>query len=183
MSRRRFDPADCVRHLAAHKQAFHIGDSAPLKHFEALIGEAKSCSIECSCKVEGGRVHPARFNLWFQGRAAERHLAIALRFMGRVEASEGVALDYGPFRQFYGADFDWSRTEMLVVGMDLRENKSDPRLKIWFKLGQYPEKEDEVLLRSGRSAELRPFMVRPGFLVGFDFHLDGRTTIKPYTRI
>ena len=188
IERATFNPAACLRHLAAHREAFHIGDSAALTHFSALIGEAESATIECSCKVEGERVHPARFNLWFQQRPSEEQMGAALRFLARVEASVGVALDYEPFRRFYGAGFDWARTEALVVGIDLREKKADSRLKIWFKLGQYPEKEEEAFLlandlQGDSGAELRPLMVRPGFLVGFDFTLDGRAAIKLYARM
>ncbi len=186
IERPQFDPAAALRHLDGHRKAFGVPDSAPLDRFVDLVGEAKSCTIECSCKMEAGRVHAARFNLWFQEAPAPHQLDAARRFLRRVEESEGVALDDGLLRRFSGTDLDWSRTDAFVVGIDLRERKPDSRLKVWFKLGAYPAKEEEAfrLAPSGDGvADLRRLLVRPGLLVGFDFHLDGRAAVKLYTRI
>ncbi|HKC24069.1 MAG TPA: FAD-binding protein, partial [Thermoanaerobaculia bacterium] len=57
IERPQFDPAAALRHLDGHRKAFGVPDSAPLDRFVDLVGEAKSCTIECSCKIEAGRVH------------------------------------------------------------------------------------------------------------------------------
>jgi 4-cresol dehydrogenase (hydroxylating) len=180
------DPSAALRALTAHRETFGVRDSVPLTQFIDMVAEARGCTIESSCKVEGGRLYPARFNLWFQEPPAAHQLQAALRFFHHVEVSEGVVLDDALLRRFCTEDFDWRRTEAFVVGVDLREMKRDMRLKVWFKLGEYPEKVEDAFrlpLPSEARATLRALVVRAGLLVGFDFHLDGRAAVKLYSRI
>jgi LynF/TruF/PatF family peptide O-prenyltransferase len=182
----RLDPAACLRHLDEHRVAFGIQDSPALTRFTELIEDARSCSIECSCKVENGRVNAARFHLCYQEPASREHFETALRFFERVGEAEGVRLDDTLFRRFCDPGYDWTRSEAFVLGVDLRESHRDSRIKAWFKLGDYPEKLDEAFslpLPGEPDASLRPLVVRPGLLVGFDFHLDGRASVKLYPRI
>jgi LynF/TruF/PatF family peptide O-prenyltransferase len=183
MMRPRFDPGVCLDHLAAHRKMFEIANCAPLAHFVALISEVESAMIECSVKVEGEHTHAARFNLWFQDPPSERHLARALRLISRVEGSERIKLDDSRLHRFYDDDFDWTKIQGFVVGVDLRERWEDSRLKVWFKLGAYRAKEEEALVLSGAPDTLGPLLVGHGLLIGFDFDFGGKTAIKVYPRI
>lgn len=181
-----FDPAACLRHLREHREAFGVPDSPALTRFTELVGEARSCSLECSCKVEDGRLNAARFHLCYQEPALREHVETAVRFFASVGAAEGVRLDDSLFRLFCDDGYDFSRSEVFVLGVDLRETKAESRIKAWFKLGDYPEKIEEAFtlpLPGEPDAMLRPLVVRDGLLVGFDLHFDGRASVKLYPRI
>jgi LynF/TruF/PatF family peptide O-prenyltransferase len=176
------DPKACLAHLAAHQRAFRVGFSSPLKHLIELIGNVKSATLECSVKMERGRTHPARFNVWFREPASEQLLAAALSFLAKVEKSEKVRFNDWAFRRFR-KNMNFARIEALVTGVDLRKPGAGSRLKIWFKLRDYPQKVEQAFKLGSSSASLRQLQIRPGLLVGFDFYFDGRTAIKIYTRI
>jgi 4-cresol dehydrogenase (hydroxylating) flavoprotein subunit len=176
------DPKACLAHLAAHQRAFRIGFSSPLRHLSELISNAKSATLECSLKVERGRTHPARFNVWFPERASEQLLAAALGFLAKVEKSEKVRFNDSAFRRFC-KNMNFARIEAVVTGVDLRKPATGSRLKIWFKLRDYPQKVEQAFKLGSSSASLRQLQIRTGLLVGFDFYFDGRTAIKIYTRI
>jgi 4-cresol dehydrogenase (hydroxylating) flavoprotein subunit len=176
------DPKACLAHLAAHRRAFRVGFSSPLRHLIELIGNVKSAALECSFKVERGRTHPARFNVWFQEPASEQLLAAALGFLAKVEKSAKVRFDDRALRRFR-KNMNFARVEALVTGVDLRKPGAGSRLKIWFKLGDYPQKVEQAFELGSASASLRPLQIRAGLLVGFDFCFDGRSAIKIYTRV
>jgi len=177
-----FDPNACLTHLAAHQRAFRVGFSSPLRHLIEFIGDVKSATLECSFKVERGRTHPARFNIWFQEPVSEQLMAAALGFVAKIEKSEKVRFDDRAFRRFR-KNMDFARIEALVTGVDLRNPGAGSRLKIWFKLRDYPQKVEQAFQLGSSSALLRPLQIRAGLLVGFDFYFDGRAAIKIYTRV
>lgn len=178
-----FDPTACLEYLDRHRRVFGVTDLYPLEHFTAMIRSAEDCTLECSCKVSGTRVHPARFNLWFQNDERPRQAALVFDFFREVASDPSTVIDYGVFPSFYTDDFDWRSVQAFVTGVDLRAHRPDSRLKIWFKLGDYAEKIEAAFRLAPRAGPLRQLLVGAGLLVGFDFHLDGRTAIKLYPRV
>lgn len=177
---------DCDKNItciAAHNDAFQIENLFPLELFTNLVQKADDCTIECSCKIEGEKLYPARFNLWFHNNRRVEQISAVLDFFRTVETQAGVQLDYELFQEFYDDRFDWSKVKKLITGVDLREELSASRLKIWFIIEGYPEKLETAIRLHGESEDLRSLIVHDELLLGFDFYLDGRSGIKVYPDI
>ncbi|MBC6473278.1 MAG: LynF/TruF/PatF family peptide O-prenyltransferase [Hormoscilla sp. GM102CHS1] len=155
-----------IRYFEAHQQAFKIPDIYPLELFKHLVEKAGGYTIECSCKIAGDRLYPARFNLWFRDR----------QYFPK-EAMDRAKLDYSLFQKFYSDRFDWSKVKKIAAGVDLRPEKANSRLKIWFIIEDYPEKLQAAISLHGEREDVRTLIVNNKLLIGFDFFLDGHSTI------
>ncbi|MBC6480453.1 MAG: LynF/TruF/PatF family peptide O-prenyltransferase [Hormoscilla sp. GM7CHS1pb] len=173
-----------IRYLEAHQQAFQIPDIYPLELFKHLVEKAGGYTIECSCKIAGDQLDPARFNLWFRDRQYfPQEINGVLEFFRAVEAMDRAKLDYSLFQKFYSDPFDWSKVKKIAAGVDLRPEKANYRLKIWFIIEDYPEKLEAAISLHGEREDVRTLIVNNKLLIGFDFFLDGHSTIKLYPEI
>ena len=166
--------------IAIHRSTFRIGEPYAMREFVGLASTLKHYRVECSCKVEGGRLYPARFNVWFKQKACQQAIKAVLNFFHNVEAYHGIELNYELWRQFYTEDFDFSRVQRFIAGVDLRDTLAESRLKMWFIIDDYEQKREAAIRLHGDSEELRLLMIHDELLVGFDFYLDGQQTIKIY---
>jgi LynF/TruF/PatF family peptide O-prenyltransferase len=180
------DVYDMSKNMSAvrfHTHTFDVPDSPWLRHFESLVTIAERATIEASCKVANGRRHACRFNLFFHENTKNGY-ALIRDFLARGAADTHGHLDTRQLEAFVGDDLDFARVSKVVTGVDLRASPGDSRLKIWFVLQDYPERVERALRFRQTDARLRRLIVHDGFLVGFDFHLDGRSSVKlyPYLR-
>jgi LynF/TruF/PatF family peptide O-prenyltransferase len=178
-----FSPEKNLACMDFHRAAFGIGRSPLIEAFERLVTRQRGCTVESSCKVSDGSVHAARWNLFFHDKEKGQHLRAVLDFFRKVEAETGAKLNHGLFREFYGEDFDLSTVRKVVTGVDLRDDEPASRVKLWFMLRDYPERVERAIALHGDNAAVRPLILHAEFLVGFDFHLDGRAAIKLYPDI
>ena len=171
--------------IGAHKSAFDIEYLYPLDIFEQLVAQTEECGLEVSCKIEGDKLYPARFNLTFGRKRLPDFFKQVLDFFYQVEGRVGVTLNYELLQEFLGDNFDWSKVEALQTGVDLRQEMASSRLKLVFRIKDYPEKLE-------KAASLNSDCDTPGFralfsysslVIGFDFYLDGRSEIELYPEI
>jgi LynF/TruF/PatF family peptide O-prenyltransferase len=166
-----------------HKRAFQIESVYALDQFECFVKEANDWGLECSCKINKDKLYPIRFNL-FRNNPSFKQFDAALNFFRQVEAKDEVKLDYRLMEQFLGNDFDFTKISQILVGVDLRKELFASRLKVWFVIEDYLEKLEIAITLCEPSEELRAMIVCCSLvIVGFDFYLDGRTTIELYPRI
>jgi LynF/TruF/PatF family peptide O-prenyltransferase len=166
-----------------HKREFQIESVYALDQFESFVKEAKDWGLECSCKIKKDKLYPIRFNL-FRNNPSFKQFDAALNFFRSLEVRDEVKLDYRLMEQFLGNDFDPNKISQILVGVDLRKEVFDSRLKVWFVIQDYPEKLKIAIALCELSEELRAMVFCCSLVVvGFDFHLDGRSTIELYPRI
>ncbi|QOV23248.1 LynF/TruF/PatF family peptide O-prenyltransferase [Anabaenopsis elenkinii] len=168
-----------IRYINEHKQAFDIEYFYPLDIFEDLAGQAQNWGIECSCKIDHDRFYPARFN-FFPNKFTFKEVSLIFDLFRRVETRCDVKLDYRTINKFLGNNFDFSKVTKIVTGVDLRENFSASRLKFWFWIDNYSEKLETAISLVGDREDLRLLYVKNSWLVGFDFYLNGKSTIELY---
>lgn len=168
-----------LRYINEHKQAFDIEYFYPLDIFENFAEQAQNLGIECSCKIDHDRFYPARFNL-FPNKFTSEEVSLVFDLFRRVETRCDVKLDYRIIHKFLGNNFDFSKVEKIVTGVDLREDFSASRLKFWFWIYNYPEKLETAISLLGDRKDLRLLYVNNSWLVGFDFYLNGKSTIELY---
>lgn len=169
-------------YLAQHKRAFDIGYIYPLDIFESFVEQQSDWGIECSCKIEQDILYPNRFNL-FPGKVSSLEVNLVLDFFRQVEARVGVKFDYQIIQQFLGHNFDFSKVTNIVTGVDFRKDFSASRLKFWFWIDGYPEKLETAISLLGDREDLRLLYTNQQWLVGFDFYLNGKSTIELYPQI
>ena len=176
-----------LRSISAHKSAFEVEALYPLDIFEQLVAQTEECLLEFSCKIEGDQLYPARFNLNFsqEKRLFPYFFKQILGFFHQVEGRVGVTLSYDLLQEFLGDNFDWSKVEMLQTGVDLRQEVATSRLKLVFRIKDYPEKlEKAAILNSDCDAPgFRMLLIHSALVIGFDFYLDGRSEIELYPEI
>lgn len=172
-----------LSYISEHRQKFNTGDSYLLAEFLSFVEDAKDARIECSYKVSGEKVHANRFNLWFARPLDATPLKKVMDFFAALQTKEKVRLNTELFDQFYDDAFDWNKIKYFVFGVDLREESSSSRLKIWFVVEDYPEKIEAAIQLYGEDGDLRSLIFHSELLIGFDFYLNGRNVVKVYPDI
>ncbi len=166
-----------------HKRIFQVESLYPLDIFEDFVQKAKGWGLECSCKVQNNKLYPARFNLFCNRPSVEEFDAV-LNFFHQVEARNDVKLGYRLMQQFLGDDFECTKIKQILVGVDLRKELLASRVKFWLVIQDYPEKRETAIALSSTTEELRELISCTSLLViGFDFFLNGSSTIELYPRI
>lgn len=168
-----FSSAKNLAVMRRHLSLFAVPPAPELEAFVALVAASPMSTAEASVRVEGGAPHAARFNLFFhhQFEAGYR------RARGYLK---GLSLDLDLLDELMGERFDFSRLDKVVVGIDLRDDPAESRAKLWFMLRDYPEIVERALSIQDDDGRVRSLMLHAPFLVGFDFHLDGKSHIKLY---
>ncbi|MEG3898948.1 MULTISPECIES: LynF/TruF/PatF family peptide O-prenyltransferase [unclassified Microcoleus] len=168
-------------HINQHKQVFDIDYLYPLDIVEQFVQEqATNWGLECSCKIEKEQLYPIRFNIFSENSIIEQKINSVLNFFQKVGTKANVKLDYQILRKFLGNNFDLSKVTKIVTGVDLRPDFSKSRLKFWLWLDNYPEKLETAISLCGDREDLRMLYINNYWLVGFDFYLNGHTTIELY---
>ncbi|WP_414583116.1 LynF/TruF/PatF family peptide O-prenyltransferase [Scytonema sp. PCC 10023] len=178
-----FDSDNNLYYIGEHKRAFKVEDVYPLDIFEHFVKQAKGWGLECSCKIGKNDLYPIRFNLFYAKPSSEEFNTI-LDFCRQVEARNDVQLNYQLMQEFLGDNFDFHKVVQILVGVDLRNELSASRLKVWFVIQNYPEKVEKAMALCEPPEELRALIAYLSLMVvGFDFYLDGRSSIELYPRI
>ncbi len=170
-------------YIGAHKNAFEIEYLYPLDIFEQFVEKTGNCLIECSCKIKKDIIYPARFDLQFSDKQYINNLNAVLKFFNQVEARVEVHLNYEILQQFLGNDFDFSKVQTMLTGVDLRSELSESRLKLFIRIGNYPEKVAIAKQLQGDNPELERILRYDTLHIGFDFYLDGRSAIELYPEV
>ena len=166
--------------LINHKRAFYIDDFYPLKMFEHFV-ELSNCGvIECSTKIQQGRIHAARFYLE-QKKPGRNGLAAALNYFRQVSMRADIELDFRLLDQFLGADFDMSHVSSILVGVDARREIKNTCLKLLFvSPDKFGSKMQEAMELAGIDQGGDFHLKADAFTLGFDFRFDGHTASELY---
>ncbi|MDB9517518.1 LynF/TruF/PatF family peptide O-prenyltransferase [Roseofilum reptotaenium CS-1145] len=174
---------DRLYYIGTHKNAFDIDNLYPLELFEQFVTTTGNCLIECSGKMKQDQLYPARFDLQFSDHKPIENLNAALNFFKTVEARVNVNLNYELLHQFLGNDFDVSKVQTILAGVDLRHELPESRLKVFIRIGDYPEKNSLAQQLCGESPELQKLLRSDTLHIGFDFNVDGRSAIELYPEV
>jgi LynF/TruF/PatF family peptide O-prenyltransferase len=177
------DSNENLHYIGEHKRTFHVESFYPLDIFECFVKKATGWGLECSCKIEKNQLYPARFNL-FRNNPSFEDFDTVFDFFDRVEARNDIKLDYRLMQQFLGDDFNPQKITQILVGVDLRRELLASRVKFWLVIEDYPEKRATAIELGDATEDLRTLIACTSLVVvGFDFFLDGRSTIELYPRI
>lgn len=172
-----------LHYIGTHKKAFEIDYLYPLDIFEQFVQTTGDCLIECSGKIKKDKLYPARFDLQFSDRQHLKNLNAVLNFFKKVEGRVDVKLNYELLEQFLGNEFDFSKVQTILTGVDLRPELSESRLKLFIRIGDYPEKVAVAKQLCGNYPELQKLIRYDTLHIGFDFNLDGRSAIELYPEL
>jgi len=170
-------------YIREHLDYFDDDYSYPLSEFLAFEQDIDKALIECSCKVSGQKVDAKRFNLWFPKPHSKRQLKKMMVLFDTMARDNNILLNRDLFNQFYNNQFDWSKVEQFILGVDMREDLASSRIKIWFIIEDYPEKIETAIHLYGENKDLRSLILHDELLIGFDFYFNGRNVIKVYPDI
>jgi len=176
-NKNKFTPEFNMRKFMSHKKAFHIRDCSCVGLLENVIKKSRDFELECSVKVDGERVYPSRFNVYYH-KANKRNLSLVFGFIKDVAKASGAVIDYSLIKNIIKKS-DLAKMKNVVVGIDARENKKDSRIKLWFMIGNYPKKIEEIIRMFPKKDMVRD-LVKDELLFGFDFFFDGRKAMKIY---
>lgn len=174
-----------LSYIHKHKRMFDIEKGIyPLELFEDFVSQVEGWGLECSCKIEKDRIHPIRFNVYYNKPSLKQY-QLAHSFLRQVESRADVKLDLKLLKAFVGDYFDFSKVGQILLGTDLRRELSSSRLKFWFVFSNYPEKIITAAILSGQKPPkaLQGLIFDNTVIVGFDFFLDGRSAVELYSNI
>lgn len=183
MFRSIIEPDEKLRYIGNHKQAFDIEPLYPLALFEEFVATTGDCLIECSGKIKQDQLYPARINLQFSDQQYFHNIHASIDFLKRAASRTDVNLDLDILSTFLVGNFDYSKVQTVLLGIDLRHNLSESRLKLFIRIGDYPEKM-ALAKRLCKIAPESEAMLRSDTVhIGFDFYLDGRSAIELYPEL
>ncbi|NER99685.1 MAG: LynF/TruF/PatF family peptide O-prenyltransferase [Symploca sp. SIO1B1] len=174
---------DKLLYIGRHKSAFDIDYLYPMDIFEQFVESTGDGLIECSGKIKQDKLYPARFDLQFSDRQYAKNIYASIDFLKRVATRVDVSLDLNLLEQFLGNDFDFSKVQTVLVGVDLRHELHESRLKLFIRIGDYPEKVTLAKKLCGDSPQLQQLLRYDTLHIGFDFNLDGRSAIELYPEV
>ncbi|NUQ29230.1 MAG: hypothetical protein HOQ35_12040 [Acidobacteriaceae bacterium] len=177
-----------LRGLETHCRVFGIGKavqaSVAYQGFCKLVPEATYATLELSIKVTGDDLQAGRFNLFCAPQDVQEFVVRVLSFFEAVKAAEAPALDLSLLRRFLEGDVDWTRVSRVVVGLDLREESLQSRLKLWFfaddEAGVAHNPVQKALAMHGTDEFFDTLHLHPALLFGYDFGFDGTTGLRSY---
>ena len=178
-----FCPKKNLACVLFHKNYLRVPDSAPLGCFMGIVERSEHCTVESSCRLEGGQMYAARWNLFYHGQDKAEFLASVFSFIEQAAHSAASSLNYQELKTFLDQGFQLDRVSKIITGVDLRPQTALSRLKIWFKLMDYPEKVEQAISLHGDASTVRRLILHGEFLVGFDLRFDGWSAIKLYPDI
>lgn len=180
-----------LRWLETHCRSFGIGDavqaSVAYQGFRELVREVAYATVELSIKVAGHSVLAGRFNLFCVPQNVQGFVAAVMSFFEEVKAAEAPALDTSLLQQFLEGDVEWTRVSRVVVGLDLREEPLQSRLKLWFfaddEAGVARNPVQKALAMHGSDELFDALHLHPALLFGYDLGFDGTTGFRSYPDI
>lgn len=160
-----------------HKELFGILDTTYLKLFEGLISMSKHCSLECSCKVVNNQIFPCRFNIWYEQVADMKMVVDFIKSFSRTDAKLNLTL----LKRIYNDKIELGSIQKMIVGIDLRQQRDDSRLKFWLITDRNDYNLFNLVMKMyGNNEKMTDLVIKNEILFGFDFFLNNTTKMKIY---
>lgn len=174
-------------YIGIHKRVFEVENLYPLDVFENFVEHieriSEKCVLESSCKIDGDKLYAARFNIGFNLQNLEQLNAVYNLFR-QVEARTDVRVNFSLIQQFFGNDFDFRKIIEFMVGVDLRQELAESKLKLWLTIKDYPEKLKKAIeLNGGLDETIQALIVNNSLHLGFDLSLKDTSEIELYPYI
>jgi LynF/TruF/PatF family peptide O-prenyltransferase len=174
-------------YIGIHKRVFEVENLYPLDVFENFVEHiekiSENCVLESSCKIDRDKLYPARFGIGFHLQNQEQLNAVYNLFR-QVESRTDVRVNYSLIQQFFGNDFDFSKITEFMVGVDLRRELAESKLKLALTIKDYPEKlKAAIELNGGLDETIQALIVSNSLHLGFDLSLKGASEIELYPYI
>ena len=172
-----------LKRFENHKEFFKIENSVFLDEFKNFLKKSDNVDyrLECSVKINGDKIFPSRFNVYFEDSNHLNNLKKIFSFFDSLSAL-GASFDYNLLGLFINDDLDLNKIQQIICGIDLRNTMEESRAKIWFLL-----KEDAtdlinkaVSFFNYQDPKFFNLYSSSKLLVGFDFGFKQRSKIKMY---
>ena len=143
-----------------------------------FIRKNDNARLEISKKIINGKSNQARLYILFDDDYYSNYIK-CLAFLKQLGMIPGSKLNYEE-----GLDYlnfiDIAKLRLLVIGLDLRENSNESRIKIWLEFNNYPDLKNLLTNSNGQKYEEDILMTTNDFMVGVDFYLTNTFNTKLY---
>ena len=167
-----------IQAYALYKKDYCLEENKLLRLFEKLVSESPCSILECGPQISPEGIHAARFRAGYVEKNIPVGLDAIYQFLGKISEFEHVHLNRAILGQIVDEKFDLLRVGKLGIGMDLRENMTDSKVKFYFTIKDYPEKLDQVLAIHPPVDRIDAYPTNDMF--GINIYLDGRTDVEVY---
>jgi len=163
-----------------HKRLFKIENNKYLDLFEDLLKRLEDSYLECSIKFVGDKIFPCRYNIYYRGKYPLKNINLVFNFLMNL-SNQGIDINFDLLKQTFGQSINFNKTKGVVVGIDLRKNFEDSRVKFWLVNDKkYTDLFNKVLNLHGHNQNVMELIHENELLFGFDFSFNGETRIKIY---
>lgn len=163
-----------------HKRLFKIENNKYLDLFENLLLRLENPLLECSVKFDGDKIFPCRYNIYYKGKYPIKNINLVFNFFMNL-SNQCIDINYDLLKQTFGQSIDFNKTKGVMVGIDLRKNFDDSRVKFGFAIDRkYADLSNKVLNLHGYNQKVIELLNKNELIFGFDFSFNGKTRIKIY---
>ncbi len=168
--------------LANHKQQFSLEPSPIFRLLETFATVIEPELIEPSVKVSPQGIFPERCNLYYYDLKQLPEIMLEIfRFFEEIEKILGQTLNYSAYEYLIDQGFSLDHCRNVVLGVDLRKDTAQSRVKIYFLLQEGSNQIIKSLYQFGeQSQNVNPLFLKWTTLFGIDFKFDGTNHLKAY---
>jgi len=166
-----------------YKREMNIEDSPYLHLFEGLLHDTPFSIFECAPQLTPSSIHPARFRIAYKDQKIRDGISAAGSFLEKIHRLDIGRPNCDAFKIFADGGLELSSLEGVGIGIDIRKNADDSKVKCYFETNGVTEKIKELLLQYPPSYKLEDYIDEKGFMFGLNMYFDGRTDVEVYHHI
>jgi LynF/TruF/PatF family peptide O-prenyltransferase len=163
-----------------HKKEFGLGENTFLRLFEELLSRPPCSLLECSAQISPQGTHAARLRLGYEQPHIQKGFCALYDFLEKITECENICLNCDMLGQIASNNLDISKVMALGLGLDLKENIPDSKVKGYFLLREYPEKVDQVISLHPPLDGIHDYLIHDEFGFGIALYFDGRSSVEIY---
>jgi LynF/TruF/PatF family peptide O-prenyltransferase len=163
-----------------HKKEFGLEENIFLRLFEEVLSTTPCSLLECSVKISREGTHVSRLRLGYEQSDIQSGLHAMYDLLNKIAGCENVCLNRDMLGQIISNNLDISKVMALGLGLDLKENIPDSKVKCYLLLREYPEKVDQVISLHPPLDGIHDYLIHDEFGFGIAMYFDGRKDVEIY---
>jgi LynF/TruF/PatF family peptide O-prenyltransferase len=165
---------------AFHKKEFGLKENIFLRFFEEVLSSTPCSMLECSVRLSREGTNASRLRLGYEQNNIQSGFHTTYDLLNKIARHENVFLNRDILQQIVSNDLDMSKVIASGLGLDLKEQIPDSKVKCYLLFREYPEKAEQVISFHPPLDGIRNYLIHDEFGFGINMYFDGRSDVEIY---